>query len=400
MKLVLGTLVLFAAVTGATACQEKLATPTDCPDLCPGTSLIIRDTILEAQPGLDSTFVGYIPANAVGALLISNEISGGEARAFAQFKRRSDSITVDVAARPYTIDSVAFVLRLLARDTAVRNLRFILHRIPPTADTITTFDELNGELTPESIIDSTMVLDTLKTGAVRIVVSGDHLQRIAPIEADSGRLGIGIRINADSPTGVRIGSQLSLEGGPQFITYVHVDVVDTAKQHQQIVQTTDTANYVLQALPTPPPDRLFLGGRSGSRTVIRFKLPKLIKDSAAVVRATLELTPAVPIKGLRNDPGELQVRGVLIDLGAKSTPLTTVAATALLPAGATAVQSADLKDVVNLWLGPNGTTPTLLLGLSPEGGTFSRPEFFSTRSGSGAPRIHLTYALPTHPGQP
>jgi hypothetical protein len=64
------------------------------------------------------------------------------------------------------------------------------------------------------------------------------------------------------------------------------------------------------------------------------------------------------------------------------------------------VQSADLKDVVNLWLGPHGTTPTLLLGLSPEGGTFSRPEFFSTRSGSGAPRIHLTYALPTHPGQP
>ena len=400
MKFVVGTLALFSAVALATACQEKLATPTDCPDLCPGTSLIIRDTILEAEPGLDSTFVGYIRADAVGALLVSNEISGGEARAWAEFPRRADSVTVDVAIKPYTIDSVAFVLHLLARDTAVRNLRFILHRIPPVADTTTTFDALNAELTPESLIDSTLVSDTLKTGAVRVLVTGDELQRIAPIEADSFRLGIGIRINADRPTGARIASLATVEGPPQLLTYVHVDVVDTAKQHQLITQNADSANYVLQTAPPPPADRLFLGGRSGSRTVIRFKLPKLIKDSAAVVRATLELTPAAPIKGLANDPGELQVRGVLLDLGAKSTPLTTVAATAQLPAGATAVQSADLKDVVNLWLGAHGTTPTLLLGLSPEGGTFSRPEFFSTRSGSGAPRIRLTYALPTHPGQP
>lgn len=400
MKFVVGTLALFSAVALATACQEKLATPTDCPDLCPGTSLIIRDTILEAQPGLDSTFVGYIRADAVSALLVSTEISGGEARAWMDFPRRSDSITVDVASKPYTIDSVAFVLHLLARDTAVRNLRFILHRIPPTADTTITFDALNAELTPESIIDSTVVSDTLKTGVVRVLLTGDELQRITPIEADSFRLGVGVRINADSPTGARIASLLGLEGGPQMLTYVHVDVVDTSKQHQIITQNADTANYVLQTPPSPPADRLFLGGRSGSRTIIRFKLPKLIKDSAAVVRATLELTPASPIKGLANDPGELQVRGVLLDFGAKSTPLTTVAATASLPAGSTAVQSADLKDVVNLWFGPNGTTPTLLLGLSPEGGTFSRPEFFSTRSGSGAPRIRLTYALPTHPGQP
>jgi len=400
VKLVLGALGLFSAVAWLTACQEKLATPTDCPDLCPGISLIVRDTVLDAQVGLDSTFVGYIGANNVSALLVSNGISGGEARAWAEFPKRADSVIVDVASKAYTIDSVRFVLHLLARDTAVRNLRFILHRVPPTLDTTTTFDALNAELTPESIIDSTVVSDTLKSGTVRVLVTGNALQRILPIDADSGRLGVGIRVNGDSPTGARLGSRASLEGPPQFITYVHVDVVDTAKQHQVITLNADSANYVLQTLPPPASDHLFLGGRSGSRTVIRFKIPKLIKDSAAVVRATLELTPSGPIRGLRNDPGELQVRGVLLDLGAKSTPLTTVAATALLTSGATTVQSTDLKDVVNLWLGPNGTTPTLLLGLSPEGGTFSRPEFFSTRSASGAPRIRLTYALPTHPGQP
>jgi hypothetical protein len=134
--------------------------------------------------------------------------------------------------------------------------------------------------------------------------------------------------------------------------------------------------------------------------LLRFSLPPAIKDSAAVVRATLELTPAGPITGLPNDPGELQVRGVLVDLGAKSPPLAGIAAQALLPAGATAVQSADLRSVVSTWFGPNGATPTILLGLAPEGGTFSRPEFFSSLAPSGGPRLRLTYALPTHPGQP
>jgi len=391
--------VLFGVLSGA-ACQEKLATPTDCPDLCPGNSLIILDTVLIARAGLDSTFTGYIDAGSVGALLISSGLDAGEARAFALFPKRSDSVSVDLVSKAYTIDSVAFVLNLIARDTAAHHLRFILHRIAPTTDTATSFADLDATLTPATVIDSTVVADTLKSGAVRVLVQGDALQRILPIDADSGRLGVGVRVNADVPTGARIGSRASLEGGPQYITYVHVDVVDTTKRKQQITISADTANYLMQDPPPPPPGRLFLGGRSGSRMILRFSLPKLIKDSAAVVRATLELTPAVPIKGLPNDPGALQVRGVLLDLGAKSTPLSVVAATAALPTGATSVQTADLRDVVTLWFGPNGTTPTLLLGLSPEGGTFSRPEFFSTASSTGAPRLRLTYALPTHPGQP
>jgi len=64
------------------------------------------------------------------------------------------------------------------------------------------------------------------------------------------------------------------------------------------------------------------------------------------------------------------------------------------------VQSVDVRDVVTPWLGKNGTIPALLLGLAPEGGTFSRPEFFSTLAGAAAPRLRITYALPTHPGHP
>ncbi|HEV8597988.1 MAG TPA: hypothetical protein VGQ69_01355 [Gemmatimonadales bacterium] len=391
---------MVAVAAAATACQEKLATPSDCPELCPGTGLIVRDTILTALLGQDSTFTGYLSADQVGALLVSNGLAAGEARAFAVFPKRGDSVSVDTQLRPYTIDSVVFVLSLIARDTAVHDLRLILHRIPATVDTTTSFAELDGLLTPESLIDSVLVADTLKNGAVRVVLTPEELERIAPLEADSGRRGIGIRLNAAGPTGVRLGSANSGFNPPLFTTYVHADVSDTAKQRQQITLAPNLSNYVLQQPPPPGPDVLFLGGRSGSRVLLRFNLPAALKDSAAVVRATLELTPAGPLKGLPNDPGELQIRGVLVDLGAKSPALGSIAAVAALPAGATDIQSADLRSVVATWFGPNGATPTILLGLAPDGGTFSRPEFFSTLAPSGAPRLRLTYALPTRPGQP
>ena len=391
---------LLFGLMGGIACQEKLGTPTECPELCPGTSLVIRDTVLLARTGLDSTFTGYLRADQVGALLVSNGIPAGEARAFAVYPARSDSVTVDGTPQTYTIDSVAFVLTLVARDTAVKGLRFILHRIPITTDTSTTFAELDAALTPETLIDSVQVSDTLRSGTVRVVVKGDALQRIAPSVADTGRLAIGIRLNATAPTGARLGAPSGGANAPLFTTYVHANVADTAKQRQVINFGPSLQNYVFSGPPPASPDKLFLGGRSGSRVLLRFSLPPAIKDSAAVVRATLELTPAGPITGLPNDPGELQVRGVLVDLGAKSPPLAGIAAQALLPAGATAVQSADLRSVVSTWFGPNGQTPTILLGLAPEGGTFSRPEFFSSLAPSGGPRLRLTYALPTHPGQP
>ena len=400
MKGSFGFTALLVVTAAAAACQEQLGTPSNCPELCPGTSLIIRDTVLTARLGLDSTFTGYLSADQVGALLVSNGLPAGEARAFAVFPKRGDSVTVDATLRAYTIDSVVFVLSVIARDTAVDDLRLILHRIPATVDTTTSFAELDAMLTPESVIDSVVVPDTLRSGSVRVVLTGEELDRIAPIEADSGQRGIGIRLNAAGPTGVRLGSANSGFNPPLFVTYVHADIADTAKQRQQINLAPDPANYILEELPPPGPDLLFLGGRSGSRILLRFELPAALKDSAAVVRATLELTPAGPLKGLPNDPGQLQIRGVLVDLGAKSPALGSIAAASGLAAGATDIQSADLRNVVSTWFGPNGATPTILLGLAPDGGTFSRPEFFSTLAPTGAPRLRLTYALPTRPGQP
>jgi hypothetical protein len=52
-------LLTFAAALGMlAACTERLTTPADCPDQCPGNSLIVRDTVIEAIFDLDSTYTG------------------------------------------------------------------------------------------------------------------------------------------------------------------------------------------------------------------------------------------------------------------------------------------------------------------------------------------------------
>jgi hypothetical protein len=384
----------------AAACQEKLASPADCPELCPGTSLTIKDTTLTAIVGGDSSYSGYIGYAGTSALLVSDGLSAGEARLWAAFPKRPDSVTVDGTAQAFTTDSVAITLNLVARDSLVPALKLFVHRIPNGHDSTTTFQAIDTLLTAATLIDSILVPDTLKSGAVRVVLTGDALARIAPAEDDSGRISIGIRVRGSASTGVRFSTLGSTAGGPVLVTYGRAAVTDTAKQRQTLTIAADSANFVMDGPPDPPADQLFLGGRQGARTLIRFFLPKSVKDSAIVIRATLELTPSGPIKGLRNDAAALLLQGLLADLGPKSPPLSGSAASAFIQAGATAMQSIDVRSIVASWFAVSPAPTAFFIGISPEGGTFSRPEFYSTRSAGPGPRLRITYALPSRPGHP
>ena len=57
----------------------------------------------------------------------------------------------------------------------------------------------------------------------------------------------------------------------------------------------------------------------------------------------------------------------------------------------------DVTNIVRLWQSTNERPEAIFLQLRPEAGTFTRPVFGSTRSGTvGPPRLRITY-LKTFP---
>ena len=397
-------IVLLASVLVVAGCEEELTVPGQCPELCPGGQPVVLDTIILVTEDSDTAYFGYTGRSAVTSLLISDGLEAGEARAWVRFPRRSDSVTVGGIVRSYKVDSVALTLNLVVRDTLVSGLKLLYHRVPLTWDTLTAFPEVEAALVPEAIIDSLALPDSLKSGPFRLVITDSTtIANLIPA-ADSGVLALGFRIRASEPTGIRVGAIAGASGTAGFATYVKADDVADTTLQRQTVSVTAEANFFVRDndITVADPDLLYTGGVPSYRSILRFVLPPIIKDSAArLVRATLELTPATPLNGLRGDRSRIDVVGVTKDIGAKSTPSQFAAATGLIPEGGTSeLFGIDMRTVIERMRGPNGLPSTVLIGLAPDGGSFYLPVFKSTRAVEGKPRLRLTYMLPSPVEQP
>ncbi len=375
-------------------CEQELTVPGQCPEFCPSGRPKVYEIVVPATVSSDSSFFGYLGYSEVPALLVSNGLPTGEARAWYRFFSVPDSISVHDTLRPYTVDSIAVILTLIARDSTKPGLVFDLYRIPVTTDTAITFESLDGELTAASWIDSMPVADSVRQGSVRRVFAGESLNRFVIPQSDSGKHAIGIGVRGPGPTGARISSLASSTGTASFVTYARVAVADTALQKHTLSQTPEAAGFVRTTNGGQDPDLLYVGDLPAARTILRFQLPVVVRDSATLLRATLELQPARPMAGLANDAASLEVRGVDKDLGAKSTPLFTRVGVVNLPEGSLETVSVDVIGIVDFWTLPQPPASMLYVGLRPEGGSFHRPVFHSTRSGGQAPQLRITYLVP------
>ncbi|NOT07812.1 MAG: hypothetical protein HOP28_06365 [Gemmatimonadales bacterium] len=403
MKRLLPYLVAGSAAFAAAACQEKLASPAECPEFCPGGGLQVQDILIDADVGGDTTYSGYIGYQQMEALLVSNSPDAGQARAFLTFPKRSDSVVVDGSTVFLDVDSIAVTLELVGRDSLMPGLKLFLYRIPPDLDSTTTVSQLDAAMTEANFIDSVIVHDTLRRGTVRAVLLPEKFVRLASLaESDSGRLGMAVRVTANEPTGARFGAVGStLAGAPNLIRYGRVNVPDTSRVKQTSGTLAERTNYAIDIPPEPLPGRLTIGGKRASRSQIRFTIPRALRDSGVVLRATLELTPVGPIRGVPHDPATMLIRTILADLGPKSPVAVDFAAEGKVVAGETEVVRTEVLSVVTSWFGFGNPRPTtIFLGLSPEAGTFVLPEFETSRSATGRPRLRITYALPTRPGHP
>lgn len=395
MKAVLAGAALLLALA---ACQEKLTSPADCPSICPGGKQAVLDTVLEAAPNGDTTFVGYVGRGAGTGLVLATGLPIGDSRGLVRFAPLSDSVTLSDTARAITsVDSVTFTIGLQVRDTLMPSLRVLLYRIPVTIDSTTTFaatDPIFAD--PANLVDSIAVPDTMHNGSLRIVFTAADLAKLTIPPADSGVLALGLVVHGPQPTGLRV----SANGGtvpPTLTRFVHVNVADTTLAKQTQVRGAFLTTYVNPNAPPgldPDPNLLTVGGAPSARSILRFTLPPLIRDTATIVRATLELIPAAPIAGVPGVADILEARPIVADLGKKSPVDGTLFTDVLLPDGSSDTVRIEVTRFAARWQGVGRRPAGLFLALTPEGSTFGRVAFNSTRSPVGRPRLRITYQLP------
>jgi hypothetical protein len=332
------------------------------------------------------------------ALLVSNGLQGQQQRAIMRFPPRSDSVAVRDTLRGYAIDSVAFTFTVLARDTNQSGLLLDVYRIPPSIDSATSFAELDPAFSPENLVVQVPVPDSVNAGVLRVVLQGPDLAKVVIPPADTGVLALGIRLNAPLVTGVRLGSVGST--APAFVTFATLNVPDTGTAKLRSFPFSPAFSSFVPAIQQPDDSTLLsVGGEPSARALIRFQLPERLKDSATIVRATLELTPVAQIDGLPTDPLRLQAKAVLADLGAKS-PVNSVPGrvpTDTIESGSSGTVALEAVRVVEQWEGRTTQPEALMLSAVPEleAASFSRPVFYSTRATDPAvrPRLRISYML-------
>ncbi len=386
---------LLAGALVLAGCTERLTSPGTCPSLCPGGSLQVRDTVLTAVVGGDSAFTGYASVTDPLSLLASNGGELGDIRSVVRFIGRGDSVLSADTLRPFTIDSVEVSVFLQARDTTVSPLFLDMYRLPASFDSTVTFAELDAAMTPATLLRTVEVVDSARSGRFPIIFKGSDLDKLAFVPDDSTRLVVGFRLRSAQPAGVYLGAALSGAATPLYITYTEVDVADTALQHPPLQRGVDQNFNLLSTAAPPDPDLLRVGGFPAARSLIRFAIPDYLRDSATIVRATLELVPDQPITGIPGDSARIDVHGLLSDVGAKSPVNNNSSRTAAtwIHAGGDTVRI-DIANIVELWQGSAPLPNAVRLELGQEFASYLAPNFRSTRAGTGGPRLRITYRPP------
>jgi hypothetical protein len=387
----LPVLALTAVLAG---CSEQLTQPGQCPELCPGGTPQGAEEILTVLPNQDSTFTGYTARSSGTVMLIGSGVPtlADTSYGVVAFQARPDSITFRDTVRAYVVDSIRLSFLTVSHDTAARHVKLQLYRLPSTLDTTAlSFATISSSFTPANLIVADQLPDTAQADTLRMIFKGAQLSQLVLQPADHGRLVVGLAITGDTPTGGRVGRRGSVVP-PEFLTYVTPVATVTA-----VTTITDTAtfdDYVSRQTPALDPKLLTVGGVPASRVLLRFPWPAKLRDSATIVRATLELVPTQPVAGLRNDAGTLNVRGLATDFGAKSPVEPTSLGLLALPANFNDTVRVEIASVVQLWQG-GIRPPAVFLSITPEVETFTRAVFGSTSSGA-PPRIRVNY-LPRFP---
>lgn len=376
--------------------------PGDCPSLCPSSQAQPLDTTLSAVVSSDTSFRGFVTAREA-PILVASDLGSWRGLALVRFEPRA-SFWIGTASDTILLgstDSVILEFRLIQRDTAAKDLRLLVYRLPPTSfDTATAFGAAAPLFADARLMDSIPIADSLTSGLVR--------QKLAPerfdsLDADSGVVALGVAVRAASPTAVTVAAgDLSAEG-PSLRFYGRGQPPREATTHTyDLAPAFDT--FVTDPEPSGSADAAVVGNIPSARTLLRLEVPETLLDSTAIVRATLVLTQTRPAFGRPREEFELEARAVLRDFGGKSfaeSDTSLVARTTVRAGSATPVEL-ELGRILRFWGTPAGDSVprAILLRVVPEGSVLGEVSLARASAGADAPTLRVTYLLPYRFGVP
>jgi hypothetical protein len=424
------TLLALGLVVAMMACTEDATAPGKCPAFCPSRQLTVVDTVLNII-SRDSSYVGYVQPDSSQEMLAASAfgldsrpiflIGPVGTRVLLRPNSTSDTTTV-----PYlSVDSATMVVQINRRDTLASNLTISLYRLPKSIGPNTTLADLAGPFTDSLVrsvnvdsvlhlaggIDSTtgdsVAVTDSTTGALKVKISLDSGQANF-LASDSGSRAYGIRISADSLAIVSFAS-VRQSAGPTFRWWGTFDSAGT-KVHRVLGIGINLFNSFVSNAAAPTLDsNLVVGGVPSARSLLRFSIPRAIRDSAQVIRATLYLVPVTAPVGLPRDSVRFALTRVSTDLGAKSPcipdpfdPLS-VACAPLAPGdsafvvpsaarvGRTDTVATDVTLIIRGWAADTVAPQALMLRGTPEGGSLVPVRFYSSRTTAFRPALHITY---------
>jgi hypothetical protein len=426
------TVLLAVGATAALACFEQPTSPAQCPAYCPGGRPVTVESLLATAVQRDSSFQGYVASYQSG-LLLATDLPGIDSRPIFETlpiaTRALIDTGTDTTTGPIVLDSMRLTLLVLRRSAGARNIRLAFYQVPLGIDTFTTFADVAPSFggTPLRVVnidslttlpamrdsltgDSVLSVDTLRNAlTVRLTFSA---AQVPYSPADSGKLGIGIRVSADSVPSVALGSDRSGEG-PQTAWFAHVDSAGTIVKPDSLPHPFPVFqprglrfnSFVSTAPPLTLDSNLTIGGIPSTRALLRIALPRVLRDSSQIIRATLLLVPTGAPLADTPDSIFVQARRVATDLGAKSpaAPDTLVANSKVFRGTPTDTLRIEMTTLFRFWQFDTTAVTAVYLSLLSldrtdslhqrglETGTFSALRFFSSRTPAFRPAVILTF---------
>lgn len=392
--------VLVAA--GAVACQERLTAPGRCPELCPPEELEIVDTLLTGVVSSDTSFRGYVFPHE-SPIMVASSMDSFVSVAVVRFEQRPERWfpTSDTAGvRIGTVDSVLLDFRLQGRDTAAKNLRLLVYRVPRSVDTTATLDSIGAWLADSLVVDSAVIHDDTVTANVTVRLPP---ARMEPDSVDSGVVAIAIGVRADRGTAVTLlSSQSSVL--PRLRYFVRGQAPqDTMRTTFNLAPRFDT--FLGSPAPAAPgAGALVVGNLPAARALLRFSLPGYLVDSTTVLRASLSLRLTRPVTGRPREAFAVTAIPVLRDYGGKSIliPDTTTQGRGTVSVGDTGTVVIEMSRVLRFWRGVNSDTipRVIVLRAAAEDATLGEMQVARGSAGAAAPTLRVTFARPYRFGVP